>query len=150
MTIMAKQETKEATTWGGKMQEFGGGSFTFLSTDGETLIFIVVGLPVLMKGAYKGKAQERIGCPIVTDEGFQLLVCGKRLARQLSKHEKIFKTHALMVTRVGIEGDVNSKYPVRVLPEQETFTKLQIIASEDFSPDMIPDAVEAALKVLQG
>ena len=147
---MAKQEPKEATTWAGKMKEFGGGNFTFLSTDGETLIFIVVGLPVKMIGAYKGKSQERIGCPIVTDEGFQLLVCGKRLARQLSKHEKTFKSHALMVTRVGIEGDVNSKYPVRVLPEQEQFDKLNAIASEDFSPDMIPEAIEAATKVLQG
>jgi len=70
---MAKQNEKEATTWGGKMKEFGGGNFTFLSTDGETLIFIVVGLPVLMEGTYKGKSQERVGCPIVTDEGFQYL-----------------------------------------------------------------------------
>jgi len=147
---MAKQEPKEATTWGGKMKEFGGGNFTFLSTDGETLIFIVVGLPVLMEGTYKGKTQERVGCPIVTDEGFQLLVCGKRLARMLSKQEKIFKTHAIMVTRVGIEGDVNAKYPVRVLPEKEQFDKLNAIATEDFSPDMIPEAVEAATKVLQG
>lgn len=147
---MAKQNGKEATTWGGKMKEFGGGNFTFLSTDGETLIFIVVGLPVLMKGMYKNKAQERIGCPIVTDEGFQLLVCGKRLARKLAKHEKIFKSHAVMVTRVGIEGDVNAKYPVRVLPEKETFDKLSAIKNEDFSDDMIADAVVDAEKVLQG
>jgi len=147
---MAKQKEKEATTWGGKMKEFGGGNFTFLSTDGETLIFIVVGLPELMQGLYKNKPQERIGCPIVTDEGFQLLVCGKRLARMLSKQEKIFKTHAIMVTRVGIEGDVNAKYPVRVIPEQETFDRLKAIAAEDFTPDMIQDAVEAATKVLQG
>jgi len=147
---MAKKEPKEATTWGGKMKEFGGGNFTFLSTDGETLIFIVVGLPVLMEGSYKGKVQERIGCPIVTDEGFQLLVCGKRLARMLSKQEKVFKTHAIMVTRIGAEGDVNSKYPVRVLPEQETFDRLKAIAAEDFSPEMIPEAVEAAKQVLQG
>ncbi len=147
---MAKNENKEATTWGGKMKEFGGGNFTFLSTDGETLIFIVVGLPVLMKGTYKGKEQERIGCPIVTDEGFQLLVCGKRLARMLSKQEKIFKTHAIMVTRIGIEGDVNAKYPVRVLPEQETFDRLVALSAEDFSPEMIAEAVEAASKVLQG
>ena len=147
---MAKQNEKEATTWGGKMKEFGGGNFTFLSTDGETLIFIVVGLPVLMEGTYKGKSQERVGCPIVTDEGSQLLVCGKRLARMLSKQEKVFKTHAIMVTRIGAEGDVNAKYPVRVLPEKEQFDKLNAISTEDFSPDMIPEAVEAATKVLQG
>lgn len=147
---MTKQEPKEATTWVGKMKEFGGGNFTFLSTDGEAIIFIVVGLPVLMQGTYKNKAQERIGCPIITDEGFQLLVCGKRLARKISKQEKIFKTHAIMVTRVGAEGDVNAKYPIRVLPEKETFDKLNAIATEDFSPDMIDDAVEAATKVLQG
>jgi len=55
-----------------------------------------------------------------------------------------------MVTRIGAEGDVNAKYPVRVLPEKEQFDKLNAIATEDFSPDMIPEAVEAATKVLQG
>ena len=146
---MAKTENREATTWAGKMKEFGGGNLTFLSTDGETIIFIVVGLPVLIKGTYKGKEQERVGCPIVTDEGFQLLVCGKRLARMLSKQEKIFKTHAIMVTRIGIEGDVNAKYPVRVLPEKETFDRLNVLSTEDFSPDMIPEALEAVSKVMQ-
>ena len=42
---MGKEKPKAATTWSGKMQELGGGNFTFLSVDGEVLIFIVVGLP---------------------------------------------------------------------------------------------------------
>jgi len=146
---MAKQEPKEATTWAGKMKEYGGGDFTFLSTDGETLTFIVVGLPVLLKGTYKNKEQERIGIPLVSEDGFQLLIGGKRLARKLAKLEKVFKSNAIMVRREGAEGDVNAKYPITVLPEKETFDNFCKIKVEDFSPDMIPDAVKDALEVLK-
>ena len=145
---MSKEKTKDATTWGGKMKEFGGGNFTFLSTDGEVLIFVVVGLPVKLASVYKGKEQERIGCPVVTDEGFQLFICGKRLARKLSKHESVFGTNAVMVIRHGVEGDVNAKYEVKVLPESETFARLSAIAKEDFTSDMIDDAVKEASTVL--
>lgn len=144
---MAKEQKQD--TWASKMKEFGGGDFTFLSEDGETLIFIVVGLPVLMKGTFKGKEQERIGIPIVTEDGFQLLVGGKRMARKLAKHEKIFDKQALMVTRVGGENDVNTKYPVTIVPEAETFQRLKAIAAEDFTPDMIDEAVKAATEVLK-
>ena len=145
---MAKKETQEPTTWAGKMKDFGGGNFTFLSSDGEVLIFIVVGLPVLMKSKYLGKEGERIGCPVVTDEGYLLFVTGKRLARKLSKHEKVFKTNALMVTRHGVEGDVNAKYEIMALPEPETFKRLSDIAASDFEPDMIQESIDEALKVM--
>ena len=147
---MAKEKPQQALTWSGKMKEFGGGNFTFLSTDGETLTFVVVGLPVLLKSVYKGKEQQRIGCPVVTDEGFQLFICGKRLARKLSKHEGIFNVSALMVIRHGIEGDVEAKYEVRVLPEPETFKRLSLIKDADFTPDMIDDAVVEAQTVMVG
>jgi len=146
---MAKQNTQEATTWGGKMKEFGGGNFTFLSTDGETITFIVVGLPVLLKGTYKNKEQERIGIPLVSEDGFQLLIGGKRLARKLAKHEKEFTTNAIMVRRDGAEGDVNAKYPITILPEKEAFEQLCKVRDEDFTPDMIADAVKDALEVLK-
>ncbi|GAJ13934.1 unnamed protein product [marine sediment metagenome] len=42
-------------TWKDKMKEYGGGNFTFLSVDGEVLIFIVVGEPQLLIGHFKGK-----------------------------------------------------------------------------------------------
>lgn len=146
---MAKEKVPtEATTWGGKMKEFGGGNFTFLSGDGEVIICIVVDLPVLMKGMYKGKENDRIGCPIVTDEGFQLLICGKRLARKISKHEGEFTTNALMIIRHGTEGDVNATYEVKTIAEPETFTRLNIIKKSDFEPDMIADAIKEAQAVL--
>lgn len=147
---MAKDKNSGKETWASRMKEFGGGNFTFLSEDGETITFIVVGLPELMKGVYKGKEQERIGIPMVTEEGFVLLVGGKRLARRLAKHEKQFATKAFMVRRDGAANDTNAKYPVTVVDEQETFTRLQAIAAEDFEPSMIPDAVAEATKVLQG
>lgn len=145
---MAKKETQEPTTWAGKMKDFGGGNFTFLSSDGEVLIFIVVGLPVLMKSRYQGKEGERIGCPVVTDEGYLLFVTGKRLARKLAKHEKVFGTHALMVVRHGVEGDVNAKYEIKVIPEPETFKRLSDIAASDFEPDMIAESVKDASEVM--
>lgn len=147
---MVKEKVTEPTTWAGKMKEFGGGDFTFLSSDGEAIIFIVVGLPVLLKSTYKGKEQERIGCPVITEEGFQLLVCGKRLARKLSKHEKSFTSNAIMVIRHGVEGDVEAKYEVKILPEPETFARLEAMRVADFTPDMVQDAVDAAQQVMNG
>ena len=145
---MGKNKSKEKATWASKMKEFGGGNFTFLSTDGESIIFIVVGLPRLLKSVYKGKEQERIGCPVVTDDGFQLFICGKRLARKLSKYEKVFETNAVMVVRQGVEGDVNAKYFVKPLPETETFDRLKAIKDEDFTPELIDEAVAEATTVL--
>lgn len=146
--LMAKDKDRLATTWGQKMKEYGGGNFTFLSGDGESITFIVVGLPVLMKSVYKGKEQARIGCPVVTEDGFQLFIVGKRLARKLSKHEKVFDSKAIMVVRRGGEGDVNSKYEVHVMPETESFAALYKIKADDFTPDMIDDAVKEAGEVL--
>ena len=135
-------------SWKEKMKEWGGGNFTFLSEDGETIMFIVVGEPVLIHTKYQGKPQERIGCPVVTDDGFQLFITGKRTARKITKHEPVFGTSALMVTRRGAEGDTNAKYPVVVVPEPETFARLMAIKEEDFDPSMIAEAVEDAQKVM--
>jgi len=135
-------------TWKDKMQEYGGGNFTFLSVDGEVLIFIVVGLPQLLKSTYKGKENDRIGCPIVTDEGYVLFICGKRLARKISKLEKQFNTNAIMAVRHGLEGDVNAKYDVKIVPEKETFERLLAIKKSDFKPAMIAESVKDSAEVL--
>jgi len=135
-------------SWKEKMKEFGGGNFCFLSSDGEVLTFIVVGEPVLLHSKYKGQEQQRIGCPVVTDDGYTLFICGKRLARKLSKHEAVFNTSAIMVIRRGVEGDVNASYEVRVLPDVETYNRLKAIADKDFKPAMIAESVEEASGVL--
>ena len=146
---MGKKKEPDMNTWGGRMKQWGGGDFTFLSSDGETLTFIVVGLPELMESNYKGKKGERIGCPIVTENGYQLFVCGKRVGRKLAKVEKHFNTNAIMVVRHGIEGDTDAKYAVKVLPEKETFEALVKIKDEDFTVDLIPESIKAALVVMQ-
>jgi len=135
-------------TWKDKMKEFGGGNFTFLSVDGEVLIFIVVGEPVLLVGKYKGKENKRCGCPVVTDEGYMLFICGLRLARKISKLERQFDTHAIMVVRHGGEGDVNAKYDVMFVPEKETFERLLAIKKADFKPAMIAESVADSAEVL--
>lgn len=136
-------------TWAEKMKEFGGGNFTFLSEDGETITFIVVGDPVLLKSTYKKQENERIGCPVVTDEGYMLFITGKRVARKLAKHEKAFNTNAIMVTRHGEAGDTNATYKVVELPEVETFKALMKIKKADFKPEMIAESVEAVADVLE-
>jgi len=127
----------------------GGGDFTFLSSDGEALIFIVVGLPIPLTSNYHGKPQQRIGCPVVTETGYQLFVCGKRVARKLSKFEKQFDKTAFMVVRRGASGDVNSKYDVKPIPETETYSNLMKIKEEDFKEEMIAESVKAATEVMQ-
>jgi len=135
-------------TWKDKMKEFGGGNFTFLSVDGEVLIFIVVGEPQLLHSTFKGKENERIGCPVITDEGYLLFICGKRLARKISKLEKQFETKAIMAVRHGLEGDVNAKYDVKVVPEKETFERLLAIKKADFKHAMIAESVADSAEVL--
>jgi len=135
-------------TWKDKMKEFGGGNFTFLSVDGEVIIFIVVGEPQLLHSTFKGKENERIGCPVVTDEGYLLFICGKRLARKISKLEKHFDTKAIMAVRHGLEGDVNAKYDVLVVPEQATFDRLLAIKKADFKHGMIAESVKDSAEVL--
>ncbi len=135
-------------SWREKMQEFGGGNFTFLSVDGEVLIFIVVGEPELLVGHYKGKENDRIGCPIVTDEGYMLFICGKRLARKISKLETHFEKRAIMAVRHGLEGDVNAKYDVQIVPEKETFDRLLAIKKADFKPTMIAESIKDSAEVL--
>ena len=135
-------------TWATKMKEYGGGNFTFLSVDGEVLIFIVVGEPQLLKSTYKGKTNERIGCPIVTDEGYMLFICGKRLARKISKLEKLFESKAIMAVRHGLEGDVNAKYEVSAIPEKATFERLSEIKKRDFKKPMIAESVADSAEIL--
>jgi hypothetical protein len=135
-------------SWKERMKEYGGGNFTFLSSDGEAITFIVVGEPVLLKSMYKKQEQERIGCPVITEEGYQLFICGKRLARKLSKHEAIFGTNAIMAIRHGAEGDADTHYDVRVLPEPGTFKRLKAIYDTDFKPEMIAESIEEATEVL--
>jgi len=135
-------------SWAEKIKEMGGGDFTFLSTDGETITFIVVAEPVLLKSTYKGKEQDRVGCPVVTDEGYVLLVCGKRLARKIGKQEDKFNKNALMAVRRGGEGDINSTYELTVVPEIETYTRLAEIAKADFKPERVQTSVDEVNQIL--
>lgn len=128
-------------TWKDKAKEWGGGDFTFLSSDGECLLFVIVDEPVLLKGTYKKNEQERIGCPVVTDEGFQLFVTGKRVFRKLSKFESVFPVSAFMVTRHGESGDINAKYDVSVLDDKAKTEQLFAIAKREYKPALLKQAV---------
>lgn len=137
-------------SWKDKMKEWGGGDMAFLSEDGETIQFVVVGEPVLLTGTYKGKDSQKIGCPIVTEDGFQLLVAGKRLARKISKYEEQFSIQGFMATRHGEADNPNTRYPLTVITDAVLVKRLFDIAKKDFKKEMIKDAVAAAEQVMKG
>jgi len=134
--------------WKEKMKDWGGGDLTFLSSDGEVLIFVVVDEPQLLKGKFKGNEQERIGCPVVTDEGFMLFVTGKRVARKLSKFESHFTDSAFMVMRHGLAGDINASYEVSILDSEAKTAQLFALAEKEYKPAMLKQAIKDAREVM--
>lgn len=138
------------TKWKERMKEWGGGDLTFLSSDGEVIMFVVVDEPQLLEGKFKGNVQERIGCPVVTDEGFVLYITGKRVARKLSKFEDRFKDTAFMVVRHGVEGDINAKYEVKILDDKAKTDQLFDIAKKEYKPALLKQAIEDAKEVMKG
>jgi len=136
--------------WKDRMKEWGGGDLTFLSSDGEVIVFVVVDEPQLLEGTYKGNVQQRIGCPVVTDEGFVLFVTGKRVARKLSKFEGKFKDSAFMVVRHGEAGDIDAKYDVSVLDNKAKTKQLFDLAKQEYKPALLKQAVIDAVEVMKG
>ena len=135
--------------WKDKMKEFVGGDLTFLSVDGEVISFVVVGEPVLLEGKFKGKPSEKIGCPIVTEDGFTLFAAGKRLTRKLAKYEDRFGDTAFMAIRHGEQNEITASYELKISPDKELTTKLlQSVQGKDYTTE-INEAVQAALEVMR-
>jgi len=134
--------------WKEKMKDWGGGDLTFLSSDGEVIMFVVVDEPQLLHGKFKGNPQDRIGCPVVTDEGFVLFITGKRVARKLSKFEDRFEDSAFMVIRHGETGDINASYEVSLLDNEEKTTQLFAIAKKEYKPALLKQAIKDAKEVM--
>ena len=137
-------------SWKEKMDEWGGGDISFLSEDGEVIIFIVVAEPELLIGKYKGRPSERIGCPVVTQDGYTLFVAGKRIARRLARFEDRFKTAAFMLVRRGEHNDIETSYELSVCEDSETTKRLFALAKTDVKPDMVKDSIDAANEVMKG
>lgn len=136
-------------SWKEKMKEFGGGDLAFLSEDGEVIMFVVVGEPILLEGRFKGRPSEKIGCPIVTQDGFVLFIAGKRLARKISKYENQFAETAFMAIRHGAQNDITCTYELKVLDDVAMTAQLFEAAERDFNPDMIKEAIVAAAEVMK-
>lgn len=135
-------------SWKDKVKEFGGGDLAFLSEDGEVLDFIVVGEPVLLEGKFKGNPTEKIGCPVITDDGFVLFIVGKRLFRKIAKHEDCFFTNVLQATRHGEQGDIHATYDLKILNDESLLAKLQALQIDEFNPSMIDEAISSAKEVM--
>jgi len=137
-------------SWTEKMKEFGGGDLAFLSEDGETIRFVVCAEPVLLEGKYKGKPSVKIGCPIVTEDGFVLFIAGKRLARKISKHEADFDRLAFIAIRHGDQNDITASYDLQELVDNDLTLKLFEMRGIEFNPQVLAEAIESALSVMQG
>ena len=136
-------------SWKGKMKDFGGGELSFLSEDAEVICFVVVGDPVLLEGKFKGRPSEKIGCPLVSQDGFTLFIAGKRLARKISKYEEQFSSIAFMAIRHGTQNDITSTYDLKILPDADITAMLFGQAEgKDFTED-IAEAVKAAEEVMR-
>jgi len=135
-------------SWKEKVKEFGGGDINFLSGDGEVLDCVICGDPVLLEGKFKGKVQQRIGVPIVSEEGFSLFITGKRLARKLSKFEDKFEVCAFRIVRHGEENDVNSSYPVTILDDVEVTKHLLALKATEYNQTALDEAVVYAVEIM--
>lgn len=135
-------------SWKERMKEFGGGDMAFLSEDGEAIKFIVVGEPVLLEGEFKGTPSRKVGCPVITEDGFLLFVVGMRLARKLSKHETDFPSRAFMAVRHGEANDSNATYELKVLDDEQLVKKLFEIQNQTDLATAIPESIAAAKEVM--
>ena len=137
-------------SWAEKMKEWSVADVTFLTEDGECITFMVVGEPYLIQGTYEGADTQRIGCPVVTQEGFTLLVINKRVARRLSKLEHHFKTNAFEIIRHGEHGDPKCKYELVYNNQKGMVAELQAIIERGISAEDIAEAVAAAEEISTG
>lgn len=136
--------------WKDKAKEWGGGDVGFLSEDGEVITFVVCGGPALLKSKFKGQEGERIAAPLMTIEGFKLLILGKRVFRRLAKYEDRFKDTAFMIIRRGESGDPNTKYELLAVEDETLTKKLLKLRKEGFDPGMVDEALKAAEEILSG
>jgi hypothetical protein len=132
-----------------KMKEFGGGDIAFLSQDGETIKFMVVGDPELLVGEYKGKPSRKVGIPIVTEDGLIVLVAGMRLARKIAKHEEQFADRVFMAIRHGVENDANATYELQVLDDTYLALRLNEVMRDIVTPENISAAFADARGVVE-
>jgi len=136
-------------TWREKAKEWGGGDVSFLSDDGECVTFVIVGEPVLIEGKYKGQPTQRIGCPVITMEGFSLLIVGKRVFRRLSRKENNFSKHAFDLIRHGPPGDKDSTYELKRCDIPDLEKKLLTEAKKGVNEDEIKEAIAAAREIAE-
>lgn len=130
--------------WKEKIAEWGPSNLLFLSTDGASVNFIVVGDPQLLKGTYRKKETDRVAAPVVTQDGFMLFITGKRTARKLASVEEHFKDSVINVTRHGVEGDVDASYEVTVLSDADLFKRLKSIAAKTYSETALKESIAEA------
>lgn len=135
-------------TWKAKAKEWGSGAVKFLTEDGELLTFVIMGEPRLMEGEYKGKPTKRIAAPVMTEDGFCILLIGQRPFYRLAKYESQFPTAAFEIERHGETGDTNAKYPISISEDKILTQTLLTMAKDGVDKDEIQEAWDAAEKIV--
>lgn len=137
-------------SWKDKMKEWGGGDISFLSVDGECITFVIYDEPYLIKGKFRGNNTERIGCPVITRDGFTMLIVGKRVGRRLSKYESDFDKAAFSLIRHGESDDEKTKYELIKETDAALIKELMAIKKKGVSKEDITDAIASAQEVANG
>ncbi len=137
-------------TWKEKMDEWGGAAVSFLSEDAEVITFCVIADPVLIVGKYQGRETARVGCPVVTADGYSLLVIGKRAARKLAKYEDQFEKCAFEMIRHGAGEDTKTKYEVRVCADNDLVHELLGLKKKGVEQEDIDESIQEATKIANG
>ncbi len=136
-------------SWTQTIKELGPQAVLFLSTDGASVNGIIVGDPIVMESSYRNKPQTRIAAPMVTTDGFYLLIIGKRTARKLATLEASFSDHVINITRHGAEGDSDTSYEVNAIADANAFKALQKIKAKAFTDEALSDAIADAREALK-
>ena len=134
--------------WKETMAEWGGADMTFLSEDMETMTFVVVADPVLYEGNYKGNTTRRVLAPVVTTEGFTILVLGMRVARRLAKYEEKFDDVAFELTRHGEARNTQTTYSLVLCTDATLITALQESVVNEFEPAELEEHIASVRKAM--
>lgn len=130
--------------WKESLKDLGGGDITFLSGDGAMIEFVVVADPIIFDTMYQKVEQQKVGWPVMTADGFTLLIVGKRVARKMIPMEKFAKTNAFSLVRHGAEGDTNATYRLTKLENAEPALTLFAKAKAEYNKDLLTEAIQAA------
>jgi hypothetical protein len=127
-------------------RDFGSGMWVRLREDGESIVLVLVGEPVMRISEYRGRERRQAVFPVVVSEGLRVLSVGVTLYQHVKANwEKLIgKPHKL--TRFGAAGDLGTTYTLTAVRGQQRLMRLagevtsaeveEILAGATFPPHL--------------